>query len=315
MTTLALSGAFPVFGQSLVRVSGADAEKFLHGQFTNSMTALAGKCRLAAYCSPKGRMLADFLAWRDDEAFYLLMPSDIVEGFVKRLRMYVLRAKVVIETVTPAPKLTVFLGHAGEAALEAIGEKMPQTGEARPTASGTLLGLAPMTVIDGLTDGGARALLAAFEGEAAAEQTFDAWTASQIAAGIAEVTAATKEAYVPQHVNYERAGGVIFTKGCYPGQEVISRVEHIGKTNRRAAIGVLPLGEGGASEAAVLAGKPVFAGAQECGTVVEAARVGQQLLALFSATVDAIESGQAISLEPEGPALAAAALPYALADE
>lgn len=315
MTTLVLSGAFPVLGQSLVRVSGEDAEKFLHGQFTNSMMALAGKCRLAAYCSPKGRMLADFLAWRDDEAFYLLMPSDIVEGFVKRLRMYVLRAKVVIETVNPTPKLTVFLGRAGEAALEAMGEKMPQPGAAQPTTSGTLLGLAPMTAIDGLTDGAARALLAQSEGEAGASAAFDAWTASQIAAGVAEVTAATKEAYVPQHVNYERAGGVIFTKGCYPGQEVISRVEHIGKTNRRAAIGVLALDEGNSIDAAAMAGKAVFADAEECGTVVEAARVGDQLLVLFSATVDAIEGGQAISLEPNGPALAAQALPYALSAE
>lgn len=317
MPTLALSGSFPVFGQSLVRVTGDDAEKFLHGQFTNSMTALSGKVRLAAYCSPKGRMLANFLAWRTADAFHLLMPESIVEGFVKRLRMYVLRAKVAINVVEPAPKLTVFLGRGGLAALQNLGAEAPAAGAVLESGCGTILGLSPMSEIPGLTDGTFRALLidgsAQAEPAQADESGCSAWTAGQIAAGVAEVTAATKEAYVPQHVNFERAGGVIFTKGCYPGQEVVSRVEHIGKTNRRAAIGLLEDADAGL-DACALAGRPVYAGGEECGTVVEAARMDGRLLVLLSATTDALENGD-LGLSPEGPALARIALPYPLAEE
>src|SRR5579871_2536682 len=96
MTERSFAAALPDWG--LIHVSGTDAEAFLQGQLTNDLLALPGEsAQWSAYCSAKGRMFAGFLLWRDGkEGFFLAVDRALVAGLVKRLRMFVLRAKVVI---------------------------------------------------------------------------------------------------------------------------------------------------------------------------------------------------------------------------
>ncbi|MDO5532692.1 folate-binding protein YgfZ [Sutterella sp.] len=299
-----LPGVVRASGITIIRVSGEDAVKFLHGQMSQAIEGLGDRTVLAGYCSPKGRLLAVMRAWMDGADVMLALPRPIVEGFLKRIRMYVLRAKVVFTPLEPAPQAVLFLGAAGEAAAASLGLTLPAPGERKSENGWTLLGLPAAQAIEGFSAGGSRTLAIAPEGTALPfEPADDAWrAASSIAAGVPQVLPETREKFVPQHVNLELVGGVSFRKGCYPGQEVISRVEHIGETNRRAAVGRIAVAE------APLPGAPVYAKGEESGSVVLAAKIGDEALVLYSATLDAIEAG--VSLTPDGAVLTREPLPY-----
>lgn len=299
-----LPGVIRAGGISIIRVSGADAVHFLHGQFTQALEGLGSRTTLAGYCSPKGRLLAVLRVWMEGDDVMLALPSSMAEGFLKRIRMYVLRAKVVFEPLDPMPQALVFLGDAGEKAAAQMGLKLPAAGEVTHGENATLLGLPPSERIEGFCAGGARTLaLFAPDAKLPFEPAPNAWrTAAVIAAGVPQVLPATRESFVPQAVNLELVGGVSFRKGCYPGQEVVSRVQHIGATNRRAAIGRIAAAED------ILPGAPVYSDAGEAGSVVLSSRIGSEALVLYSATLDAIEKG--VSLAPEGEKLAKEPLPY-----
>ena len=299
-----LPGVMHTGGISLIRVSGADAVHFLHGQFTQAVENLGNRTTLAGYCSPKGRLLALMRVWMDGDDVMLALPASMAESFLKRIRMYVLRAKVVFTPLDPAPQTLAFVGEAGEKAAAQMGLAVPQPGEVRREGAVTLLGLPPSEAIDGFCAGGSRTL-ALFP--AGTEFPFapapDAWrTAAVIAAGVPQILPETRERFVPQAVNLELVGGVSFKKGCYPGQEVVSRVQHIGETNRRAAIGRIAAAED------VLPGAPVYSEGDEAGSVILSARIGKDALIFYSATLSAIEEG--VSLTPDGAKLSNVPLPY-----
>ena len=292
---------------ALIRVTGEDARHFLHGQFTQKIENLAGRTTLAGYCSPKGRLLAVMRAWFSGDAVMLAIPTEMTESFLKRLRMYVLRSKVVFEVVEPKPSILVVMGEDGAKALESLGLSMPEAGVALEKDGFTVLGLEAAQAIPGFSVGGPRAMLILPEGKTPADFGIKpspaAWAlASAIAAGVPQVFPATREAFVPQAVNLELVNGVNFSKGCYPGQEVVSRLQHLGETNRRAAIGILP------EEAAAPVGAPVYSKGDEAGKVVRSVVLDGRTLVLFSATIGSLLTG--ISLTPDGRTLDLVELPY-----
>ena len=111
----------------------------------------------------------------------------------------------------------------------------------------------------------------------------------------------TRELFVPQAVNFELTGGVVFNKGCYPGQEVVSRVQHIGETSRRASIGLV-------AGDAPLPGAPIYSDGAEVGFVVEAVQKDGKSLILFSSLRAALLGK--LTLMPEGAEVDVLPLPY-----
>jgi len=88
---------------ALLRISGDDAAEFLHNQFTNDVKALAvGAAQWNGWCTPKGRLLVTFVLARDAEGYFLLLPSEFAQAIAKRLRMFVLRSRVLVEDVSAA---------------------------------------------------------------------------------------------------------------------------------------------------------------------------------------------------------------------
>ncbi len=228
---LRLEGVAALPHLGVIRAQGEEAAKFLQGQLTHDFALWpAGRARLAGYCSPKGRLLASFVAVRlaaDD--FALVVSRDILPTTLKRLSMFVLRAKVRLTDASDAFSLH---GLAGEAARQALASSAPVPWTDRETAGAHHIALYP-------ADGMPRALrLAPAAAPVPEGPALDAgqWAWGEVRSGVAAITAAVVEAFVPQMLNYESVDGVNFKKGCYPGQEVVARAQFRGQIKRRASL-------------------------------------------------------------------------------
>ena len=264
--------------QGLIGVSGDDAASFLHGQLTNDVEHLNGEqVRLAGYCTPKGRLLASFLMWRNATTIYLQVSRGIQAPIQKRLQMFVLRAKAKLHDATQDEANQVILGLGGKhasAVLPQWFDSLPATPFSKVEGNaGTLL-----RVADAFGLPRYQWLTSAANAEAVWPQLAarlarggnDAWRLSEIHAGVPQISLPTQEQFVPQMVNFELLGGVNFKKGCYPGQEIVARSQYLGKLKRRTTLVTI-------ADAAAVAGGELYTVSdpeQPCGMLVNAAPNG-----------------------------------------
>ncbi len=284
----------------VIRAQGEDAASFLHGQLTQDFVLLdSSHARLTGYCSAKGRMLASFIGIKRAPTEILLLCSrDILAATLKRLSMFVLRAKLKLSDASDDFMLRGLLGDAASALIAAT---LPAWSRVDNGAA-SLVQLYPAA-------GLSRALWIATVGTPepiASEVNQELWLWSEVHSGIATVAQPIVETFVPQMLNYESVGGVSFKKGCYPGQEVVARSQFRGTLRRRAYLVHCA--------APMAAGQEVFHSSdaeQPCGTVAQAARapVGG-FDALVSMQTSAAETG-ALRLAT-GEALQLLDLPYPL---
>jgi folate-binding protein YgfZ len=302
-----------VTDQGLIAVTGDDAASFLHNQLTNDVEHLGqDQARLAGYCTPKGRLQATFLMWRDAESIFLQLPRELQAPLQKRLSMFVLRAKA---KLTDASDNAVILGLGGlraQAVLQSMFGALPAAPYAKVGhALGTLIRLS-----DAFGAPRYQWVTTAANAQAAWENLStvlhpagaDGWRLSAIHAGVPEITAKTQDQFVPQMINFELLGGVNFKKGCYPGQEIVARSQYLGKLKRRAALATI--------EAGAQAGDEVFSVAdpdQPCGMVVNAAPNGNGGVdALVELKLAALDQGDIRLGSAQGAALRFQPMPYAL---
>jgi hypothetical protein len=295
----------------LVRFSGVEAQTFLHNQLSCDVAALApGKSTYGSYCTPKGRVLAAFLLWRAGEDFFMQLPSPLREPIQKQLSKYILRSKV---KATDASSDWTLLGVAGKdaAALvqRAVGQVPKAVHEVAPAPEAMVINLpgdryeivaarekAP-TVLASLASGAEKA-------------DPDHWDWLDIRAGVAVILPATQEAFVPQMVNLDLIGGVSLTKGCYPGQEIVSRMHYRGTLKQRMYLANI------AGSDLPQPGEKLYSsdfGEQACGTIVNTARSpegGYDVLAVIQ--IASAERGAVRWKTPSGPALKMLPLPYDL---
>jgi folate-binding protein YgfZ len=293
----------------MIRAEGADAASFLHGQLTQDFALLKpGEARLAALCTAKGRMIASFIGVRPQPELVLLVCSrDILAATLKRLSMYVLRAKVKLTDATGSIALFGLAG-AALAANDIDAASPPGTRIARPVSGGgDEIGIVPLYPADGVP----RALWMAPAGAPrpiGSELDIALWQWSEVRSGVATLTTPVLDAFVPQMLNYESIGGVNFKKGCYPGQEIVARSQFRGTLKRRTYVATV--------DAAVEAGEEVFAASdaeQPVGTVVQATRAPDgRWAALVSMQVAALDAGPLHAGGASGPALQVEGLPYPL---
>ena len=297
----------------VIAVSGADAVPFLQGQLTNDVAHLTpGQMQLNGYCTAKGRLLATFHQWRHGDDLVLRLPREILPAVMKRLSMFVLRAKVKLADASDAWSTFTLLGDGAADLVQRAGVQVP----ASPW-TGTVHGEIRIDRVPGAAGVTERFLITA-----PATAPLPAWCAgvpraeaavwwwSEIEAAVPTVFAVTQEKFVPQMINFEVLGGVNFKKGCYPGQEVVARSQYLGKLKRRmqrAHVGV----------ADVAAGADVYRSGEEqpVGTVVMAASSphgGTDLL--FEVPIDRLQGGTMHLDSSTGPALALRGLPYELFD-
>lgn len=295
----------------VLAASGADARAFLHGQLSCDVDGLADDAAVyGAYCTAKGRVLANFLLQAEAGTFFLLLPRSVASGIRKRLQMFVLRSKVTLDDRSEA---LAVLGAAGPAAARAVAGLVGTA----PTVPLKVARGSDATVV--ALDGGRFVLVAPV---AQAPAIWDrlagpltpvgapCWEWLEIANGLPWITTATQDQFVPQMANLELVGGVNFHKGCYPGQEIVARTQYLGKPKRRLFLAHVDAEASPAPGDSLVAGG---AGDQSAGTVVNAAPApggGFDLLAVVqtaSADTATVRLGSAT-----GPALRFRPLPYAV---
>lgn len=305
------STLFDLSHLALISVRGADAESFLQGQLTNDIREISDThSQLSSHCSPKGRMLASFRILRLRDAIYLQLPGERLPDTLKRLRLYVLRAKVTLED---ASDTLVRVGLAGEGAGErllALGLGIPERDEDLVTINGVSVLRLPSVVPRFELLGPVDRLIDHWDALAPGSVigTADLWALADIRAGIPTVFQETVDAFVPQMVNLQLIDGVSFTKGCYAGQEVVARMQYLGKLKRRMYWAEVesdsPPRPGDALHA------PASTSEQTSGRVVDARASGPgrfELLVVVEA--QAAEEGE-VRLGEQGPILRLAPPPY-----
>lgn len=223
-----LDGIVALNDWGVIRATGADAATFLQGQLTNDVLTLdTTHARLAGFCSAKGRLQASFLVVRSDaETFLMACAADLLAPTLKRLLMFVMRAKCRLADASAEVPLFGAVGVAADALAQGIAQ-----GATLASIDGIVARLPDVAGHTRVLRFGGKTDLAS-----SAALTLAQWRDLDVQSGIVTIEAATVDRFVPQMVNFEVVGGVDFGKGCYPGQEVVARSQYRGTTKRRTML-------------------------------------------------------------------------------
>jgi len=289
---------------AVICIEGADARAFLHGQLTQDIQNLPfGQACLAGYCTAKGRLLATGVIWQAGEAstWLALVRADLADALVKRLGMFVLRANV---RITRSSLKVWGLGLPTQAtdATDAVWQVTQHANAWRI--------IAPGAQVDGLE----RCWYVADSGQSPPGCMQSAWAGRwrvlDIQVGLPWVQAATQERFIPQTLNLDLMGGVSFSKGCYPGQEVVARSHYRGTLKRRMVAGCCTL----ADHAEFLSADADIFDAnhpdQAWGRVVNVAFEQDTAWLLFEAQLNTLEQADLRLGHAQGAAIALYPLPY-----
>lgn len=221
---------------ALIAADGDEAEEFLQGQLTSDLRDVtATRAQPSAWCSPKGRVLTCLLVFRHNDRLLLQLPETVLEQTLKRLRMYVLRAKADLEDVSASWMRVGLVGEQSESCLKDLFGPVPEKpDQIRSTGDVTIIrlrGRRPRYEIVGSPESLTSLWNACRQVAVAAGA--DAWELLDIEAGVATIGPDTSDTFVPQMINLDRIGAVSFTKGCYVGQEIVARTQHLGRIKRR----------------------------------------------------------------------------------
>ena len=293
--------------EGILAVRGSDAGKFLQGQLTCNLNYLSDDhASLGARCMVKGRMQSSFRILPEGNGYLLAMASELLEMQLADLKKYAVFSKATLADESAA--WVRFGLQQGDGALQALGLEVP--GEAGATVRHE--GLIAVTASTGRVELWAPADQAANVREKLAAQlpegTLNDWLLGQVRAGIGQVMGPTRELFIPQMINLQAVDGVSFKKGCYTGQEIVARMQYLGKLKRRQyrlALAETAVPQPGAEIFSPTHGSSV-------GEVVIGASTGSavELLAVLSAEAVADDNLHLGSLE--GPRLSLLDLPYEL---
>jgi folate-binding protein YgfZ len=296
----------------LIAVRGEDATAFLHSQLINDINSLqASHSQLNGYCNPKGRLIANFRVFNVNNTWYLRLSSDVLDTLMQRLSMFILRSKV---ELTDASEHFVRIGYSGASAdkelaeiLDEIPQEIDQVVQLDNLTVIRIPGISPSYELYSDKDT-IQGIWTRLDVRAAPVGT-DAWKLIEVMAGIPHVTMPTSEQFVPQMLNYQAINGLSFSKGCYPGQEIVARMHYLGKLKKRMYLAFVK------TDIAPAVGQELASAKQQSGTntgqVVNVAKHPDGHYAVLAviqikdAETDTIHLGDA-----NGPVLEIQELPY-----
>ena len=294
--------------EGILAVIGNDASKFLQGQLTCNLNYLSEtRASLGARCTQKGRMQSSFRILLQDNGCLLAMARELVEPQLADLKKYAVFSKSKL-TDDSANWVRFGLGQA-DAALQSLGLDLPAETDSVARANGLIAIRA--------SEGRAELWAPIEQGESLTQQLkallveadLNQWLLGQVRAGIGQVMDQTREMFIPQMINLQAVGGVSFKKGCYTGQEIVARMQYLGKLKRH--LYRLSLEAGYEVPAP---GTPLFAPSHSSavGEVVLAAKAENTVELLAVLTSDAAQAGDIHLGDLQGPGLSLLELPYQL---
>lgn len=221
----------------IIKVTGKDAQQFLQGQLTNDVNQVTeNQGQLSAWCSPKGRMIANFRLFKSNDVYYIILPEENIVTILKRMQMFVLRADVKLEDISYS---LARIGIAGPDSQTLLADCLGQAPDLAVDSSLTV----DQTIVLRVTSDRLRYIVIS---KPAQLQTIweclsqkarpvgtQEWKLFNILAGFPQILLETKEEFTPQMVNLQLLNGISFTKGCYVGQEIVARTQHLGILKRR----------------------------------------------------------------------------------
>jgi folate-binding protein YgfZ len=293
--------------EGVLAVRGADASKFLQGQLTCNLNYLSdAQASLGARCTQKGRMQSSFRILLQGDGVLMAMATELLEPQLADLKKYAVFSKSKL-TDESAAWVRFGVDH-GDAALSSLGLDLPADTDSVARNDGLIAirvspDRAELWVAADQVDA-IKAKLSAL----IAEGDLNQWLLGQVRAGIGQVMPSTRELFIPQMLNLQAVGGVSFKKGCYTGQEIVARMQYLGKLKRR--LYRLQLDASELPEP----GTPLFSPTHgsSIGEVVLAARTEQNIELLAVLQAEAAEAGDIHVGALEGPALQLLDLPYQL---
>lgn len=293
--------------EGVLAVRGPDASKFLQGQVTCNLNYLSdSNASLGARCTPKGRMLSSFRIASEGDGYVLAMASELLDPQLSDLKKYAVFSKSTLNDES-AEWLRVGLYNADEV-LGELGLLLPTEADGVARTDNLLA----IRLSDGRVELWIRSAVSADVMQQIQaklpERPLNSWLLAQVRAGIGQVFGPTRELFIPQMINLQAVGGVSFKKGCYTGQEIVARMQYLGKLKRRL-------------QRLSLEGAELPAVASELFSPVHRSSVGEVVLAAQSETgvellavlqEDAVTDGRIHLGSETGPALQLLDLPYAL---
>jgi tRNA-modifying protein YgfZ len=307
-TTASIDGIAALAHFGLLQFAGVDAQAFLQGQLSCDVSGLQRRQAIyGSYNTPKGRMLATFLLWRDDTGYAMQLPRNMCEPIRRRLSMYVLRSKVGIHDAGEGYEL---LGAVGAATKTHVTRLFPDA-----LAQTLTMTTSPGASLLRLDD--ERFLIVVERGHALREKLTaglapvspEIWDWTNIRAGIPYITPSTQDQFVPQMANLDLINGVSFSKGCYPGQEIVARMHYLGKLKQRMYLA-------STSGDVPQPGDKLYSpgtGDQSTGMVVNCAAGPDGRHAMLAVMhIDSFNAGEVHLKSPTGSRLVFTDLPYAV---
>lgn len=326
--SIALATIYALDNLSVFEAKGQDALTFLQGQLTNDIVAPGvGHACLAGYCTAQGRLLSTMVLGQVPDLEQIptvrgMMRSDILAPVLKRLSMFVLRSKVTLFPYIASVVGVTALASNRSALISQLGHPLPETvWETTHAPTGTWIA-APSVPQDKSAESSNRWWWIAGQANQEALNKLqlnvifansEEWACQDIQLGIPWIEARTQDLFIPQTLNLELIGGVSFTKGCYPGQEIVARSHYRGTVKKRMALGKVshPV------DLELMPGSDIFdasAPEQPCGRLINVSLLsGSQELEhwiLFETTFDAYDRQQLRVASAKGLEIETVALPY-----
>ena len=293
--------------EAVLAVRGPEAAKFLQGQLTCNLNYLSATASsLGARCTPKGRMTSSFRILPEGDGYLLALDGDLRDSQLADLKKYIVFSKATIADES-AEWQRFGLGHCDALPAE-LAALLPEENDAIRTHEHLLAIRLPGARAELWTRAAQADELAQYLRSLLNEGSLNDWRLAQIRAGIGQVVGATRELFIPQMINLQAVGGVSFKKGCYTGQEIVARMQYLGKLKRR--LQRLRLVAAELPAVGVELFSPVHG--SSVGEVVLAAQAGDAIELLAVLQEDAVNDGRIHLGSSEGPTLTLLDLPYQL---
>ena len=297
----------PLSHEGILAVRGSDAGKFLQGQLTCNINYLSQEhASLGARCMVKGRMQSSFRIVPEGNGYLLAMASELLDAQLADLKKYAVFSKATLSDESAAWARFGLQG--GDAALLALGVTPPTEAGATVRHAGLIAIAVSAGRVELWAPAEQSSAVSATLAASLPEGSLNDWLLGQVRAGIGQVMGPTRELFIPQMINLQAVDGVSFKKGCYTGQEIVARMQYLGKLKRRQYRLALD------QQAIPAPGAEIFSPTHgsSVGEVVIAAStgVGCELLAVLSA--DAVNDDNLHLGSLEGPRLHVLSLPYEL---